>query len=215
MKLTIWIKLTLFSCLWLACNSSKISSSWKSPAFQTKNFQQIVIWAIVSENDSALKIKMENHFVNDLKEAGYNAIAAYTVYGFNNKLQEKEIVPLFKKSGVDGLITLVLLDKKKELNFYPPIISYQPVAESNFSYAGRYLTSTYEKVYTPGYYATDTRYFWECNLYDMSTEKLVYVLKTDSFNPQSTEKLAHENGKLILSNMLKTKIFSDAKANNK
>lgn len=215
MKLSTWVMLTLCSVIMLACSSSKISSSWKSPDYQAKKFQQIVIWAIVGENDSALKVKIENHFVNDLNNAGYNAIASYAVYGLKNNLKENEVLALFKKSGVDGLITLVLLDKKKEINFYPPMVSYQPVAESNFSYAGRYLTSTYEKIYSPGYYSNDTRYFWECNLYDMTTEKLVYVLKTDSFNPKSKEKLAHENGKLILANMIKTKTLIVPKAVNK
>jgi len=192
-----------------SCNSTKITSSWKAPSYTTQNFKQFIVWAIVNEKDTELKLKMERHMVDDLKDAGYNAIAANEVYGIKNytKEQESAVIDLFKKSGVDALITVVLLDKRKETNFYPPSVEYMPVPESDFNYGGRYILSTYKKVYTPGYYINDTKYFWEGNLYDMTAEKLVYSVKTKSFNPASTEKLAHENGEMILNNMIKNKIL--------
>lgn len=200
----------LFGLLFLfSCYSSKITSTWKAPSYETKIFKQFIVWAIVSEKDTALKIKMEKHMVDDLKEAGYTAVAASEIYGTKNytKEQESAVVALFKKSGVDALITVVLLDKQKEKVYYPPSVEYVPAPETDFNYGGKYIISTYKKVYTQGYYVTDTRYFWEGNLYDMITEKLIYSIKTKSFNPSSSEKQAHENGELIINNMIKNKIL--------
>lgn len=192
-----------------SCSSSKITSTWKAPSYETKKFKQFIVWAIVSEKDTALKMKMEKHMVDDLKDAGYNAVSANEIYGIKNytKEQESAVVDLFKKSGVDALITVVLLDKQKEKSYYPPSIEYIPAPETGFDYGGKYIISSYKKVYMQGYYITDTRYFWEANLYDMTKEKLVYSIKTKSFNPSSTEKQAHENGEMIINNMIKNKII--------
>ncbi len=192
-----------------SCKSNKITSSWKAPGYTAKNYNQFIVWAIVNEKDEELKLKMEKHMVDDLKESGYNAVAANEIYGIKNytKEQESAVVALFKKSGVDALITVVLLDKQKEKVYYPPSVEYVPAPETDFNYGGKYIISTYKKVYTQGYYVTDTRYFWEGNLYDMITEKLIYSIKTKSFNPSSSEKQAHENGELIINNMIKNKIL--------
>jgi hypothetical protein len=55
----------------------------------------------------------------------------------------------------------------------------------------------------PGYYETSTRYFWECNLYNPQSQKLVYSVQTQSFDPASVDALAHEHGKKIVQAMIK------------
>ncbi len=54
------------------------------------------------------------------------------------------------------------------------------------------------RIYEPGYYVTDTRYFWESNVYDVSTQSLLYSVQTKSFDPATSESLGHEYGKLII-----------------
>ena len=53
------------------------------------------------------------------------------------------------------------------------------------------------RVYQPGYYVNDTRYFWESNLYELKTGQLLYSIQTQSFDPSSTESMAHEYGEKI------------------
>jgi hypothetical protein len=213
MKILLSALITCLLILTVSCNSTKIASTWKADGYTSRTYKQFIVWAIVSENDTALKRKMEKHLAGDLREAGYNAVSATDIYGPKNysREQEEEVVSLFKKSGVDALVTLILLDKSKETNFYPPGITYIPGSDMGYNYAGRYLTDTYQKIYSPGYYATDTKYFWEGNLYSMKEEKLVYIVKTNSFNPASIEKLAHENGKMIINNMIRSKIILNLK----
>ena len=57
-----------------------------------------------------------------------------------------------------------------------------------------YRTVLSRRIYEPGYYITDTKYFWESNLYDMSTQKLVYSVQTQSFDPANSESMGHEYG---------------------
>ena len=203
------ILIVIFSGAFLfSCSSTKITSSWKAESTSTKIYHNIMVWGILTEKDSSLREKMETHLVNDLAVKGYHAISSSSVFGSRayKKLSEKEIVEQFKNSGVDAVITIVLLDKSKEEIYVPPGIINNPAA---FDHVDKYYSTVYDKVFSPGYYVTTTNYFWESNLFEVSADKLVYSARTKSFDPSSTEMLGHENGVVILKDMIKKKVILD------
>ncbi|MEP7254635.1 MAG: hypothetical protein ABI666_02610 [Ferruginibacter sp.] len=208
MKTNKIIILILSGAFLLSCSSTKITSSWKAENTGTKIYHNIMVWGILTEKDSALREKMETHLVNDLAGKGYHAISSLNVLGSKvyRKLSEKEIVDQFKNSGVDAVITIVLLDKSKEQVYVPASIINNPAA---FDHVDRYYSNIYDKVFSPGYYVTTTNYFWESNLFEVSADKLVYSVRTKSFDPSSTGIQAHENGVSILKDMLKKKVILD------
>jgi hypothetical protein len=191
----------------LSCNSTRVSSSWSAKNYTAPVYQHLLVWGILSRNDSTLRYQMEHHLVGDLRSLGYTAYSSMDVMGNQafDRIGEKEVVARFMNSGVDAIITIVLLDRKKESDYKPGHIEYKPVTE--YEYLEKYYTQKYIQVYTPGYYQTTTRYFWESNLYDLRPEKLVYAVRTRSFNPSSTTALAHENGLQILKDMIQQKIL--------
>ena len=193
----------------LSCSSTKITSSWKAANMQTRVYHNIMVWAILPETDSVIRRQIETHLMNDLVGKGYHAVSSLQVYQAKayKKLTSKEIVDEFARTGVDAVITLVLLNKEKEERYYPAgIINPSVNGSGNLD---RYYSNVYEKVFTPGYYISTTNYFWEGNLFEVEADKLVYTVQTKSFDPASTETLAHENGLLIMKDMLKNKIIAD------
>jgi len=54
----------------------------------------------------------------------------------------------------------------------------------------------------------DTRYFWESNLFDVVSKELIYSVQTESFEPASSDILAHEYGKLIVKDMVKSQVLN-------
>lgn len=199
----------ILACTFLfSCSSTKLSSSWKAENSSTKIYHNILVWSILTEKDSSLREKMETHLVNDLAGKGYHAVSSFSVFGTGNykKFSEKEIVDRFKNTGVDAVITMVLLDKSKEQVYVTTGIINNPVAIDQFN---KYYSSTYDKVFSPGYYVTTTNYFWESNLFELSADKLVYSVKTRSFAPSSIDRLAHESGVTILKDMIRKKVILD------
>ncbi len=166
-----------------------------------------MVWGILTEKDSTLRKQIETHLVNDLIENGYHAVSAMEVYRSKayKKLTKKEIVDEFKETGVDAIITLVLLNRQKEELFVPPAISSNPVA--SFDDINKYYSSVFDKIYTPGYYLSSTNYYWESNLFEVKEDKLVYSVQTKSFDPSNTEILAHENGTMIIKDMIRKKVI--------
>jgi len=190
------------------CTVTHITSSWKAPNAISGSYKRIMVVGIIQEADRSMREKMEMHLVGDLRSLGYNAVSAYQEYGPKTfeKLNEAEVKSKLAESDVDAVITIVLLDKKKERYYVPERVIYSPYYTYHDHFYGYYNSMNY-RIGAPGYYEVETKYFWESNLYDLASDKLVYSAQTQSFEPKKTEVVAHEYGQKIVENMLKNKIL--------
>jgi hypothetical protein len=202
MKIGMWA--IGWALLAMGCNSSKITTSWKATVVEPSKYQKVMVLALIPDKDRQVQERMEQHFVGDLVNLGYTAFSALQQYGpkaFDN-MDEKKALDKMRSSGADAVITIVLLNKEKERS-YVPARSY---------YVGGlwdYFGARQQRIYEPGYYVTDTKYFWESNFYDLSTQVLLYSAQTKSFSPLSTEALGHEYGLLLVGAMRKQKVLEN------
>ena len=121
-------------------------------------------------------------------------------------MNETAVLEKLANSGVDAVVTVVLLDKNKEQYYVPGKVYYSPYSIYQRNFYG-YYTTIYNRVYTPGYYQVDTKYFWESNFYDLKNKSLLYSVHTETFDPESIEILAHEYGLLIVNDMSKKAVL--------
>lgn len=191
-----------------SCSTSKITSIWKAPETTTQDFNKILVMGIIREADRTLRVSMEDHLAGDLNTLGYNGQSAYQLFGpkeFEN-LSEPAVMQRLKNKGIDAVLTIVLLDKQKERLYVPGNIIFSPYGAYHDSFYG-YYRSLNNRIMAEGYYQTMTRYFWESNLYDLKTNKLLYSVQTQSFEPVSTDALAHEYGQKIVQSMVNSKLL--------
>lgn len=191
-----------------SCSSSKITSTWKDENSTAKQYSKILVLGLIREADRSIQVNMENHFVGDLKDLGYNAVSSLDEYGpksFEN-MDEATALSKLKNSGIDAVITIVLLDKQKERKYVPGNMYYSPYGYYYNRFWG-YRTVLYQRIYEPGYYVTDTKYFWESNFYDMNNQKLLYSAQTETFDPANSESMGHEYGLIIAKNLVKQNIL--------
>lgn len=204
---TIIVLLFLFS----GCGpTSRITSSWKAENVQPTKFKKVVVLGLIRENDRTLREKMEQHLVGDLKELGYNASCScdeYNPKAFENMSEEQAINKL-RTSGVDAVLTIVLLDKTQEKFYVPGRVVYTPytIYQGRF---WRYSRIMYDRIYTNGYYTTNTKYFWETNFYDLTKNNLIYSSQSQSFDPLTSETLSHEYGQMIIKDMAKKNVLTN------
>lgn len=205
MKKITWIVLAAL-LITSGCGSSKITSSWVTQDAKPHHYNKIMVLGLIQQKDRTLRERMEQHFIGDLTDLGYSAISALQEYGPKafDGLDEKTAVEKIKASGVDAVITIVLLDKKKDRKYIPGRYIYT----HNF---WDYVGTRNAKIYEPGYYVDETKYFWESNFYDMNTQALVYSVQTKSFSPSSKESLGHEYGRMIVKNMRTKGVLSQQK----
>lgn len=193
------------------CSTSKITTSWKAPDIEHRVYEKIMVVGLINETDRQIQEKMENHFVNDLKDLGYEAVSSLATFGPKamDSLTEEQVLAKMKAVNADAVVTIVLLDKEKERKYVPGKVTCAPY--SYYSRFSNYRNSMRQRIYEPGYYITDTKYFWESNFYDMRTDKLLYSVQTASFDPDNAASLGHEYGQLIVKDMVKNKVLEKIK----
>jgi hypothetical protein len=200
MKKIIWIPLLVFL---ISCQPSKITQSWTAKNVTPKKYQKILVLGVLTEADKDLQIKMEDHLSGDLKEMGYNAVAANKIFpaGTFVKGDTTRAVAALNGKGFDAILTIVLLDKMKEKQYIPGRMTYYTNQEQ-FNRFDRYYNSMSERIFTPGYYTEETKYIWENNFYDLSSKKLIYSTRTRSFDIPSKNTLAHSYGLLMIKSLV-------------
>jgi hypothetical protein len=210
-------RITIISLFFIsACSTSKITSSWKAENVQPKKYKKILVLGLINEPDGTVRISMEANLEFNLRDLGYTAICSCDEYepkAFEN-MNEQQALAKLDKSGVDAVLTIVLLDKTKEKYYVPARMNYSPYTVYQDRFWGYYSTM-HDRIYSKGYYVTDTKYFWESNFYSIDkTPQLLYSARSRSFAPQSASELTYQYGKMIINDLLKKKIVTD-QANEK
>jgi hypothetical protein len=199
-----YIFLVIAMGLLASCSSTKVTSSWKSPDVTSQNLsmKKIMVAALLPQRNRELQKSMERQLVDELKSKGVDAVSAYEVYGPKYLPDdEHKAVSKLQESGVDGFLTIVLLDKSKEQSYNPGYSQIAPVGYYRNWYG--YYRTIFGQVYTPGYYTTQNKYYWESNLYNLPGEKLIYSAQSQSFDPSSIAKLASDYSNKLIDDMTK------------
>jgi len=200
--------LSLLCFLFLSCSSTRITSEWTTEVPGSVVSGKILILGLVRESNRALRENMEKHLTEDLSERGYDVISSYKEFGPKTfeGLSESAALEQLRNNNIDLVLTVVLLDKERERYYYHGYFYYSPFFYYYNNFWG-YQMMMNSRIYQPGYYVTDTRYFWESNLYDLRNKKLLWSVQTQSFDPSSTERMAHEYGEKISENLEMSRII--------
>lgn len=193
-----------------SCSSTKITSSWKEPEASLNANQKILVMALVTDREGGLRSNMEKEMVATLKQKGYNAVSATAELGPRalKGLNEQKAMNRLRKTDADQVLTIVMLDKSKEKNYVPG----RPMYHRPFPlYYGRfwpYYNWMYGRVYEPGYYTTNTKYFLESNLYDLKNKQLLYSVQSETFDPSSAARMAVVYSQQVVRDMTKQQLIS-------
>lgn len=186
--------------LLIACNSTRLVSSWKAPDASLQSYHKILVIGLMGAKDRDIRENVENAMVASLRAHGLNAGSGYAEYGpktFENQ-DENTALQKISSKGYDGTMTIALLDKSKAKHYNPGMYMPEP-------YYGRfwgYYHSIYGQLYEPGYYSVTTNYLLEANFYNLSSSKLIYSAQTKSFDPANAQKLASDFSKTLLNDMI-------------
>lgn len=207
MRMILVLILAWFLQLLSGCSNSHIITYWKS-ANVGRQYNKIMVIGIIKDSGIALRSQMEKHLVNDLKSIGYNTVSALEEFGEGGLAgleQEKTYIKLCDK-GIDAIMTIALLDQKKEKHFVPERVRYY----SSLYYYNRIwnYNSIQADLSTINVAQEETsQYLWETILFDLQTLSPVYAVQIKTYQPANLQIMAHLYGKMILESLLKSKIL--------
>lgn len=191
----------LFAAMLAACGpSTNITNSWSASDMDAARINKVMIVGMTK--DQSFNQSLEQQLSQNLTKEGYATSGAYAQFGpggFKGD-NERQAMRRLKSSGVDGVLSVALLDKEQEQNYIPNNTMYYPVGPRFGRFWGYYNYYSY-RVNDPGYYKTSTKYFLEANLYNAKTNKLVYSAQSETFDPSSRESFAADYARAIVANM--------------
>lgn len=192
--------ITIYACT----SATYMEGSWTNPAFGGKKFNKIIVLAI--HKDIITRSTMEKNIVSGFKDNKINSVSASDVIDFDKlekgsdgKLTEKSkeyFMNALKENNVDAGLIIALKDIKDTEHYVPGTTQYIP--RSGYStFYGFYHTS-YDVVQSPGYIEKSKQVYLVSNLYDVSTEELLWSAQSQTVNPTSLSDLAKSySGSLV------------------
>jgi len=185
------------------CGSAqKITYSWKNPAFKSQQaFKKIFVAALVKNPHVRTHLEEEM----GIAAANQGFIVERSLDYFPPSFKDLEpgsretMMEKIKSLQCDLIFTIALVDKQSEARYVPGNIGlYGPFPAYGLRFRG-YYSYWYPYMYDPGYYVTDKTYLMEGNLFETSTESLIWSVQTETLNPPTIEKFS----KALIDLMLK------------
>jgi hypothetical protein len=158
-----------------SCASTKITGEWKDPNMTAKQFKNIIVIGVAKQPKD--RRAYEDEFVRQLKAKGVIAVASRTLIPHDKMRDRVAIEQTVKSGGFDGvIITRVGDTKSRERDYYRT--NMYAYYNSSFAITPYYRVGS----------SNQQKYGLESNLYDATTEKLVFSLSSDTFAQDNINK---------------------------
>lgn len=193
--------LLVLAILVTSCHSIEVLSSWSLESPPEGVLKKVMVLGIMPNRGERENIELS--MVNELGKAGVIAATATSLFGPKGfkGLSEEQIGKKLIGSDFTSVMIVSLIDKEKEKDYIPGSSYTSPRIVGYSRYYRRYIVS-YDRMYTPGYYRTNTNYVLEADLYTTSDEDaLVYSAQTKSYDPHDSKMLADTFAKSIVNEL--------------
>lgn len=197
---------------------TQIDGSWANPEFTTSPMRKLAVFTVGSKNFIS-QATIEGAVVKQLTENGVTATASTSMFNpsdYDRDSDGRIDDPNFKEKvaqklvelGFDGVMVIAVKDVTKEERYVPGTTTYQPYSGYHTNGWYGYWSSSYERVETPGYTATDVTAYAEANVYQLQKNALAWAAQTETFNPTSLQDAADSFADAIVPAMLRSGVVS-------
>lgn len=213
----------LAAILFSGCTpSNELRVAWKAGDYPPKQFKNIGIVAMLKSNEA--RIDVENGIVDALRAKGIHATTTWDIWPFANNPaimkqagfegeKAKEIIQhKVAEHTMDALLIITLFDAFKEERYVPGKsvtvgLGISPGMYSMYPIYGypyyTYFGYAFNTITEPGYYVDASTYFTEANLYDISTEKLIWTGQMTTTMQTSPEQEGEQFGRVLVNGMIR------------
>jgi hypothetical protein len=197
--------IVLLAATLLFGKSSKLTMSWKNPAYSpAKKFHRVL--ALGLSDKTEVRADFEDALAAELLSKGYEAVPGNTILlrPAGTKLDLDYLREQIRANQIEAVVVSRLVKVDETVTYVPGTAYYVPYAYYNTFYG--YYQTLYPVVYSPGYLQTEKKVRIETNLYYVDGEpngQLVWTGITDTFNPSNVHKAIQGLVNLVVTKMQK------------
>lgn len=216
-KLSLFVTALVLSAILYSCGGmTYITDTWRAKGFTGKKFSKLGVMA-VTKNNIVARRTVEDAMAKDLKASGINAVTTYDVFAYdvfdkdgdgkvdNKEEAEKMVQDKMKELGIDGIMVMKVKDISKEQKYVPGSPTYMP----SYYYAPyySYYFMSYNTLYSPGYYVTDTEVYIETSIFDVQKGELLYSMLSETVNPSSVGDFSKSLTKATVDDLMTNRVL--------
>ena len=187
------------ACLFIlaSCSKTKLTSTWMDETRVGQPFNHILIIGIAEKEHN--RRLFEEVFTKQLKTAGVNSEVSYIILPKGIKISRDTVTAAIKGRNFDAVIVTHMVDIEKVM-VYRQSMNYRTNRGYHNDLYG-YYPRVHSYVYEPGYYTQHDVVTLETNLYEISSEKLVWSAHSRTFSPDSAQQVVDELVGLVIKDL--------------
>ena len=188
----------LFSLILVSsCTSTKITSVWMDSKKAGSSFNDILVIGIAEEEHN--RRLFEEQFANQLRAAGVESEVSYTILPQGIDINRDTVASAIEGKDIDAVIVTHLVAVEEE-TVYRQNMDYRP-SYGYYNGLYSYYPHVHNYVHQPGYYTTHEVVKLETNLYEVTSEDLVWSAQSRSFAPESAKEVIDELVNLVIKDL--------------
>ncbi|MBX2963750.1 MAG: hypothetical protein KF687_14665 [Cyclobacteriaceae bacterium] len=200
--------------------ATKITRTWTSPSKNTAGYTNLYIAAVLG--DMAKRASFETDVQNKLTTLGIRSTTSSSTiqpnFWMSTDLDKNAMMRIISEKGNDAIMTMTLIDVQNEQRYIPGHMhggmmmggpgmwgpGWGMGGAGNF---GGFWGMHHGMMMTPGHMVNDRKYFVEINVYDVSSELLIWTGQSKTTNPSSLDKFSREFAEVVLRRMQREKVI--------
>ena len=175
--------LLLAASLLGGCSSTKVVESWENERFQGAAANKVMVVGMIK--DVVTRRFFEQHFVDEAKKQGIDAIASHAyIPNPTDHDQREELVAAIKQTGAEGVLVAMMKGIEKKEGYVPSRLDWYPDSFYSYGFYDYYYVA-YRAIYRPGYIGSDKYLKMQLRYFDVDSEQLLWAGNTRTKNPKS------------------------------
>lgn len=194
--------------------TTQITGSWKNPKQAERNYHSIFIAALTG--NTIAKSTLENDLETALTKYGVTiskSIDAFPPSFEKDSIPRSELMKKVRKNGNEAILTVSMLKKETESRYVGG--PYTPMTWGYYGSFWGYYNYWYPHTYADSYYTKESIYYLETNLYDATTESLVWSAQSKTYSYEGLVEFSKEFSNVVVEQMKKEGIVKTGLAQGK
>jgi len=204
-------KLRVLACIGIlvtlvGCASTRITNVWQDPQWNAEPYRKLLV--ITVSQEAGIRRTYETAFSNQLGAAGLTAVPSYTLIAEDGPVSQERIKKVVAEVAADAILMTRLVRTERRTAVSPGYVMGIPAV----GYWGEWYGFYSSAWAVPPVYNQFDVVTLETNVWDATTNKLVWSGTTETTDPASVNQLASELSALLIKEMRERRVIPTAAA---
>lgn len=187
----------------VGCAPVSVTGDWRAADYTGTIRSALVVGVFESATD---RRSLEDALAKALAKQGVEAVTSYSFMPGKRMPDAETFRGEVEGVEVEAVLVTRLVNVEKETVYVPPR-AYMVPHPYYYNRLHTYYGHVYHTLYEPAYMMERTIVSLETTLYDASSDRLIWTLATESFDPRTTRDLVEPLTRLIVERLKKDKLL--------